>query len=271
MIDACAIPTAWVFVIAIGPVMVPDSSIHDTPVISPLPFWEWTPAAHGSPGFVRPRGWFAVTPVRTSSPSISVAYPTSTSGTSVTALLAPTMPAKGIPRARARGFPPGVSRSGVCAVMPWLRSPGGSGPGLSIQVRNDRLEQAPRGFRAEVASGGPIGWIGSGTSDNDERERIPCLDLDPAASSRIPAEVARARRRDRCRCGSGRDRVHRRPPLGDRAVPGPRGRVHDSGPGGRGGDRRFGLTPREAVDPAADRRARRAHLRDPGVRTGTGG
>src|SRR5436190_14092960 len=26
-----------------GPAVVPDSSIHDTPVISPLPFWEWTP------------------------------------------------------------------------------------------------------------------------------------------------------------------------------------------------------------------------------------
>ena len=57
--------------------------------------------------------WIAVTPVRTSSPSISVAYPTSTPGTSVRALLAPVMPAKGIPSARARGFPVGVSRIGV--------------------------------------------------------------------------------------------------------------------------------------------------------------
>src|SRR5438034_6209331 len=101
-----------------GPAVVPDSSIHDTPVISPLPFWEWTPAAHGSPGFVRPRGWIAVTPVRTSSPSVSVAYPPSTPGTSVRALLVPALPAKGIPRARARGFPVGVSRIGVSAVMP---------------------------------------------------------------------------------------------------------------------------------------------------------
>jgi len=35
-----ATPTAWVFVKAIGPENVPDSSIHDTPVISPFPFWE---------------------------------------------------------------------------------------------------------------------------------------------------------------------------------------------------------------------------------------
>jgi hypothetical protein len=46
MTDACAIPTAWVFVIAIGPDMVPDSPIHETPVISPFPFCEWVPAAH---------------------------------------------------------------------------------------------------------------------------------------------------------------------------------------------------------------------------------
>jgi len=37
-IPAWATPTAWVFVIATGPVKVPDSSIQDTPVISPLPF-----------------------------------------------------------------------------------------------------------------------------------------------------------------------------------------------------------------------------------------
>ena len=37
---ACATPTACVLVIAIGPVNVPDSLIQETPVISPLPFWE---------------------------------------------------------------------------------------------------------------------------------------------------------------------------------------------------------------------------------------
>ena len=58
-------PTACVLVIAIGPAAVPDSSIQETPVISPLPFREKKPAAHGSPGSARPRGWIAVTPVRT--------------------------------------------------------------------------------------------------------------------------------------------------------------------------------------------------------------
>ena len=40
MIPACAMPTACVFVIATGPSNVPDSLIQETPVISPLPFWE---------------------------------------------------------------------------------------------------------------------------------------------------------------------------------------------------------------------------------------
>jgi hypothetical protein len=69
---ACAIPTAWVFVMATGPPNVPDSAIQDTPVISPLPFWEKNPAATGSPAPPAPRGWIAVTPVRTDEPWISV-------------------------------------------------------------------------------------------------------------------------------------------------------------------------------------------------------
>ena len=72
MVASCAIPTACVFVIVIGQATVPDSSTHDTPVISPLPFSENTPAAQGSALRSRPRGWIAVTPVRTLSPSISV-------------------------------------------------------------------------------------------------------------------------------------------------------------------------------------------------------
>ena len=72
MTPAWAIPTAWVLVIAIGPWQVPDSSIQETPVISPLPFSEWYPAATGSPGLPLPRGWMAVTPVLTLSPSIRV-------------------------------------------------------------------------------------------------------------------------------------------------------------------------------------------------------
>ena len=72
MIPACAMPTACVLVIATGPSNVPDSLIQETPVISPLPFWEWKPAATGSPVPAGPRGWMAVTPVRTPLPLISV-------------------------------------------------------------------------------------------------------------------------------------------------------------------------------------------------------
>jgi len=65
MIPAWAMPTARVLVIATGPPNVPDSSIQETPVISPLPFCEKNPAATGSPAPCGPRGWMAVTPVRT--------------------------------------------------------------------------------------------------------------------------------------------------------------------------------------------------------------
>src|SRR5204862_1296119 len=118
MIPACAMPTACVLVIATGPSNVPDSLIQETPVISPLPFWEWKPAATGSPVPAGPRGWMAVTPVRTALPLIRVVYPTSTPGTSVMAFHRPGRPPKGIPRARARGLPPGVvwCGSGVVTV-----------------------------------------------------------------------------------------------------------------------------------------------------------
>ena len=69
---ACAIPTAWVLVMATGPANVPDSRIQDTPVISPFPFWEKKPAVTGSPAASAPRGKMAVTPVRTDVPRISV-------------------------------------------------------------------------------------------------------------------------------------------------------------------------------------------------------
>ena len=124
-------PTAWVFVMAIGPFIVPDSVIHEMPVISPFPFWLWNPAAIDASGRSRPTGWIAVTPVRTASPSINVAYPTSTPGTSVTAFHGPGSPANRIPSARARGFPDGVARCGgesvtgeACAVPRPRRPPG---------------------------------------------------------------------------------------------------------------------------------------------------
>ncbi len=103
---------------ATGPLNVPDSLIQETPVISPLPFWQWNPAATGSPVPAGPRGWIPVTPVRTRSPSISVTYPTSTPGTSVMAFHVPGRPANGIPSARARGLPPGVRRCGSAALPP---------------------------------------------------------------------------------------------------------------------------------------------------------
>jgi hypothetical protein len=65
-------PTAWVFVIASGRENVPDSPIHETPVISPLPFSEKKPAATGSAASAAPRGRMPVTPVRTESPSMRV-------------------------------------------------------------------------------------------------------------------------------------------------------------------------------------------------------
>src|ERR1700731_2542453 len=49
---------------AIGSENVPDSSIHETPVISPLPFWEKKPAATGSAAPAGPRGRMAGTPGR---------------------------------------------------------------------------------------------------------------------------------------------------------------------------------------------------------------
>jgi hypothetical protein len=56
----------------IGSEKVPDSSIQDTPVISPLPFCEKKPAATASAAPSGPRGWIAVTPVRIESPRIRV-------------------------------------------------------------------------------------------------------------------------------------------------------------------------------------------------------
>ena len=58
-------PTACVFVIVTGSESAPASSIQTVPVISPLPLSEQKPAAQAVPGSARPRGWIAVTPVRT--------------------------------------------------------------------------------------------------------------------------------------------------------------------------------------------------------------
>ncbi len=95
-------PTECVFVSPIGVVNVPESRIHSSPVSSPLPLIVCEPAKNGFGG-----GTTTVTPVRTSSPSISVVCPTASPGTSVIALAGPEgrRPIS-IPRSRARGCTP---------------------------------------------------------------------------------------------------------------------------------------------------------------------
>ncbi len=132
---------------AIGSENVPDSSIHETPVISPLPFWEKKPAVTGSAAPAGPRGRMAVTPVRTESPRMMVAYPTCTPGTSVMAFQLPGVPPNGMPRDLARGLPKGVAACGPVrfsgSTMGWL-------PGCR-RPRPSWLS-AVRGFRAECGS-----------------------------------------------------------------------------------------------------------------------
>ena len=103
-------PTACVLVTSTGTEIAPTSSSHVVPVISPLPFSAYQPAAHGTPTPSRPRGSTAVTPVRTGpepttsgpSPSTSVTIPTSSPGTSVIAPSGPGAPSSRIPSPRAR-------------------------------------------------------------------------------------------------------------------------------------------------------------------------
>src|SRR6202035_2913711 len=104
-------PTLCVFVIMTGPLRKPESSTQVVPVISPLPL-RVNQAAKTASLEVLPRGWMAVTPVRTGplpttslpSPEMIVVWPTSTPLTSVMALLGPGVPSKGTPRSRARGL-----------------------------------------------------------------------------------------------------------------------------------------------------------------------
>ncbi len=94
-------PTECVFVSPIGVVSMPESRIHSSPVSSPLPLIVCEAAKSGV------RGTTTVTPVRTSSPSISVVCPTAMPATSVIAFSGPggSRPIS-IPRSRARGFTP---------------------------------------------------------------------------------------------------------------------------------------------------------------------
>ncbi len=97
-------PTECVFVRAIGEHSIPDSRIHSSPVSSPFPFRRCAPAKTGSYQGLASCGWITVTPVRTSSPSISVVCPTRTPGTSVIAFRSPVgrVP-MAMPSSRARG------------------------------------------------------------------------------------------------------------------------------------------------------------------------
>ena len=104
-------PTLCVLVIAIGVVSIPDSRIHSSPVISPLPLSRWQPANTGSWASPGPRGRTTVTPVRMGprpvtsgpSPSMSVVNPTRRPATSVIAFNGPGRPRPiVIPRSRVR-------------------------------------------------------------------------------------------------------------------------------------------------------------------------
>src|SRR5271163_3237331 len=104
-------PTLCVFVVITGPLRNPESSTQVVPVISPLPL-SVNQAAKTASLLALPRGWIAVTPVRTGPlptsslplPEMSVVWPTSTPWTSVIALLGPGVPSKGTPRSRARAL-----------------------------------------------------------------------------------------------------------------------------------------------------------------------
>src|SRR5215212_1218669 len=91
-------PTENVFVSATGVVSSPDSRTHSSPVSSPFPFRRCAPAKSG-----RLPGSTTVTPVRTSSPSISVACPTRVPPTSVIASSGPgSRSPRTMPRSRGR-------------------------------------------------------------------------------------------------------------------------------------------------------------------------
>ena len=96
-------PTELVLVSAIGVVSSPDSRIHSSPVISPLPFRVCEAANTGSLAGSPSCGRITVTPVRTASPRITVRWPTRTPATSVMAFRRPvgSCPMT-MPRSRAR-------------------------------------------------------------------------------------------------------------------------------------------------------------------------
>jgi len=82
-------PTLQVLVSPTGVDSRPDSRTHSSPVSSPLPLRVWQPAKTGSLPGLPPWGRTTVTPVRTSSLSIRVVWPTRTPPTSVIASAGP--------------------------------------------------------------------------------------------------------------------------------------------------------------------------------------
>src|SRR5580704_17132615 len=102
-------PTLWVLVSPIAPMKYPPSFTQCMPVISPLPLSAWNPAHTGMRFGAWPCGRITVTPVLTGAsreddPSISVVWPISTPGTSVSAFHGPHSPENGSPSARPRNF-----------------------------------------------------------------------------------------------------------------------------------------------------------------------
>ena len=135
-------PTECVFVSAIGDVRKPDSRTHSSPVSSPFPFRRWQPANTGSVAGSPSCGNSTVTPVRTSSPSISVVWPTRTPATSVIAFQRP-----GVPRPTAMPRSRALMRSGRAGHRP--RGPRG-------RARHTPPRRRPRGARPARPSALPL-------------------------------------------------------------------------------------------------------------------
>src|SRR5262245_4885475 len=159
-------PTLLVLVIITGPSSRPDSSSQAVPVISPLPFSENHPPKHWSRAdSPLPRGRTAVTPVRTSSPSMSVTCPTSTPGTSVMAFHRPGDPkSKGMPRSRARGSAAAAGRArprtsnigAACRMLTSGREPSTRWDILLLMSWKSGARRDPGGFYRLPADGGEV-------------------------------------------------------------------------------------------------------------------
>jgi hypothetical protein len=109
-------PTLWVFVSATGVVRKPDSRIQASPVSSPLPLRRCEPAK-----WIPSGGRTTVTPVRTSSPSTRVVWPTRRPATSVMAFRGPGLPSP-MRRPSSRALTTGSRRAPRRACAPSARA-----------------------------------------------------------------------------------------------------------------------------------------------------